>query len=207
MAQKLNLWLWDMLLQGREFRNKTNENWQKIMGWSGELTDGLAELEKAITDTEMNCKTYTNQEIKKEANTREAVDRSTNTRIDNLIAGQDQLSEVVDARVDVHGNTYTVLKQRLDTEQLAAEAKSTIRFSLDTILAQDLQDIGLFHDKTLSDVQSAVLLNVSSSDTQADIKLQNVSETSYTPELDGLIFAKLGSGERFQFGQIGEVTA
>ncbi|MBC1676200.1 alpha-amylase, partial [Listeria welshimeri] len=28
---KLDLWLWDMLLQGREFRNKTNANWTKIM--------------------------------------------------------------------------------------------------------------------------------------------------------------------------------
>ncbi|WP_239255436.1 alpha-amylase [Listeria ilorinensis] len=206
MPKKINLWLWDMLLQGREFRNKTNENWQKIMDWSGELTDGLAKLEKAIADTEANCKTYTNQEIKKEANTREAVDRSTNARIDNLIAGQDQPSENIDARVDAHGKSYPVLKQRLDAEQLAAESKSTIRFNLDTILAQDLQDIGLFHDKTLSDVQSAILMNVSSTDEQADIKLQNVSETGYTSELDGLIFAKLGPGERFQYSLIGEVA-
>ncbi len=29
---KLDLWKWEMLLQGREFRNKTNDNWQKING-------------------------------------------------------------------------------------------------------------------------------------------------------------------------------
>lgn len=41
---KLDLWKWEMLLQGREFRNKTNDNWQKLMDWSDFISTGLSAI-------------------------------------------------------------------------------------------------------------------------------------------------------------------
>lgn len=84
---KLDLWKWEMLLQGREFRNKTNDNWQKLMDWSDFISTGLSAIYVYVNkaDATLNNKIDT-------------VDKAVNARVNELISGTEQLSEVVDAR-------------------------------------------------------------------------------------------------------------
>ncbi|HCA4120807.1 TPA: alpha-amylase, partial [Listeria monocytogenes] len=80
-----DLWKWEMLLQGREFRNKTNDNWQKLMDWSDFISTGLSAIYVYVNkaDATLNNKIDT-------------VDKAVNARVNELISGTEQLSEVVD---------------------------------------------------------------------------------------------------------------
>ncbi|MBC1716664.1 alpha-amylase, partial [Listeria welshimeri] len=92
---KLDLWKWEMLLQGREFRNKTNENWQRLMEWSSFISTGLDEIYVYVNraDSGLNKKIDT-------------IDKAVNARINELISGNQQPDEVVDSRSDAHGVRY-----------------------------------------------------------------------------------------------------
>ncbi|WP_181249404.1 alpha-amylase [Listeria seeligeri] len=188
---KLDLWLWDMLLQGREFRNKTNENWTKLMNWSGSISDGLDTIYLYVNkhDGELNKKIV-------------EVEKVVNARVDELLLGNTELSEVVDARVDAHGITATVLSDRLNREQRIFEQKSSVHFDLTTITQMDSQDIGILLSKTISDVPTVCFLNVSSTNGEAQIQLEKIGETIFSEELSALIFAKIGEGERYQILEV-----
>ncbi|EPM8061969.1 hypothetical protein ACTRF2_001108 [Listeria monocytogenes] len=45
---KLKLWLWDMVLQGRDFRNKTNDNWNAIMKYVDETEEQNRQLNERM---------------------------------------------------------------------------------------------------------------------------------------------------------------
>ncbi|HAC0644789.1 TPA_asm: alpha-amylase [Listeria monocytogenes] len=189
---KLDLWKWEMLLQGREFRNKTNDNWQKLMDWSDFISTGL----KAIY-------VYVNKADATLNNKIDIVDRAVNARVNELISGTEQLSEVVDARSDAFGARYPVLRERLNQEQLNFSKKSTIQFDASAIISMEKQDIGLLTSKKISEAQTVCFLNISSLDEDADIILEKTGETSFSESLTSLVFAKIGMNERYQMKPVG----
>lgn len=72
---------------------------------------------------EQNSLNHNTQIIDENINSLQQDTNNLNTRLDNLILNSgDSSAEVVDARVDSDGKTYTTLKERLDTE--TSELKS-----------------------------------------------------------------------------------
>lgn len=189
---KLDLWKWEMLLQGREFRNKTNDNWQKLMDWSNFISTGIDTIYTYVNkaDATLNAKI-------------ETVDKAVNARVNELISGTEQLSEVVDARADAFGTRYPVLRERLNQEQQIFNKKSTAHFDVDNVLGMDKQDIGLLTSKSITEAQTVCFLNISSFNENADIVLEKTSETSFSESLTSLVFAKLGTNERYQMESTG----
>ncbi|MBC1969666.1 alpha-amylase [Listeria marthii] len=189
---KLDLWKWEMLLQGREFRNKTNDNWQKLMDWSSFISTGLNEIYVYVNKADA----ILNKKI-------DTVDKAVNARVNELISGSEQLSEVVDSRVDAEGTRYPVLRERLNQEQLVFSNKSTVQFDVENIINMQKQDIGLLTSKTISEAQTVCFSNVSSFNEGADIVLEKTGETSFSEKLTSLVFAKIGTNERYQMESIG----
>ncbi|CAC95405.1 alpha-amylase [Listeria innocua] len=189
---KLDLWKWEMLLQGREFRNKTNDNWQKLMDWSNFISTGIDTIYTYVNkaDATLNAKI-------------ETVDKAVNARVNELISGTEQLSEVVDARADAFGTRYPVLRERLNQEQQIFNKKSTAHFDVDNVIGMDKQDIGLLTSKSITEAQTVCFLNISSFNENADIVLEKTSETSFSESLTSLVFAKLGTNERYQMESTG----
>ncbi|ENJ8716347.1 alpha-amylase [Listeria innocua] len=189
---KLDLWKWEMLLQGREFRNKTNDNWQKLMDWSNFISTGIDTIYTYVNkaDATLNAKI-------------ETVDKAVNARVNELISGTEQLSEVVDARADAFGTRYPVLRERLNQEQQIFNKKSTAHFDVDNVIGMDKQDIGLLTSKSITEAQTVFFLNISSFNENADIVLEKTSETSFSESLTSLVFAKLGTNERYQMESTG----
>ncbi|EMX4399035.1 alpha-amylase [Listeria innocua] len=189
---KLDLWKWEMLLQGREFRNKTNDNWQKLMDWSNFISTGIDTIYTYVNkaDATLNAKI-------------ETVDKAVNARVNELISGTEQLSEVVDARSDAFGTRYPVLRERLNQEQQIFNKKSTAHFDVDNVIGMDKQDIGLLTSKSITEAQTVCFLNISSFNENADIVLEKTSETSFSESLTSLVFAKLGTNERYQMESTG----
>ncbi|MBC1443697.1 alpha-amylase [Listeria seeligeri] len=188
---KLDLWKWEMLLQGREFRNKTNDNWQKLMDWSSFISTGLDAIYVYINRADASL----NQKIN-------TVDKAVNARINELINGAVQLDEVVDARTDALGESYPVLRARLNKEQVTYSKKSTIQFGVDSIISMQEQDIGLLTSKSITEAQTVCFLNMSSFDEQADIILEQIAETSFSGKLTSIVFARIGTNERYQMEQL-----
>ncbi|MDT0017390.1 alpha-amylase [Listeria swaminathanii] len=188
---KLDLWKWEMLLQGREFRNKTNDNWQKLMDWSSFISTGLNEIYVYVNKAD----SILNKKI-------DTVDKAVNARVNELISGSEQLSEVVDSRVDAEGTRYPVLRERLNQEQLIFSNKSTVQFDVKNIINMQKQDIGLLTSKTISEAQTVCFSNVSSFNEDADIVLEKIGETSFSEKLTSLVFAKIGTNERYQMESI-----
>ncbi|MDT0091929.1 alpha-amylase [Listeria marthii] len=189
---KLDLWKWEMLLQGREFRNKTNDNWQKLIDWSSFISTGLNEIYVYVNKAD----SILNKKI-------DTVDKAVNARVNELISGSEQLSEVVDSRVDAEGTRYPVLRERLNQEQLIFSNKSTVQFDVENIINMQKQDIGLLTSKTISEAQTVCFSNVSSFNEGADIVLEKTGETSFSEKLTSLVFAKIGTNERYQMESIG----
>ncbi|EHF3674235.1 alpha-amylase [Listeria innocua] len=189
---KLDLWKWEMLLQGREFRNKTNDNWQKLMDWSNFISTGIDTIYTYVNkaDATLNAKI-------------ETVDKAVNARVNELISGTEQLSEVVDARADAFGTRNPVLRERLNQEQQIFNKKSTAHFDVDNVIGMDKQDIGLLTSKSITEAQTVCFLNISSFNENADIVLEKTSETSFSESLTSLVFAKLGTNERYQMESTG----
>ncbi|ECJ9436744.1 alpha-amylase [Listeria innocua] len=189
---KLDLWKWEMLLQGREFRNKTNDNWQKLMDWSNFISTGIDTIYTYVNkaDATLNAKI-------------ETVDKAVNARVNELISGTEQLSEVVDARADAFGTRYPVLRERLNQEQQIFNKNSTAHFDVDNVIGMDKQDIGLLTSKSITEAQTVCFLNISSFNENADIVLEKTSETSFSESLTSLVFAKLGTNERYQMESTG----
>ena len=76
-----------------------------------------------IIDENINSLQQDTQIIDENINSLQQDTNNLNTRLDNLILNSgDIFAEVVDARVDSDGKTYTTLKERLDTEH--SELKS-----------------------------------------------------------------------------------
>ncbi|EAE6578223.1 hypothetical protein BBP99_10320 [Listeria monocytogenes] len=133
----------------------------------------------------------------------EANKQQINSRLDNLIGGIEQPSEIVDARQDLEGQVHSVLIGRLNSDAKKAKNKSTNHFKIQEILKMDVQDLGVLNLKQVSDIQTACLLNVSSEGIQTPIQLEKLKEVTYSPALDGLIFASMGLGERYSYSRIG----
>ncbi|MDT0000692.1 alpha-amylase [Listeria cossartiae subsp. cayugensis] len=189
---KLDLWKWEMLLQGREFRNKTNDNWQKLIDWSSFISTGLNEIYVYVNKAD----SILNKKI-------DTVDKAVNARVNELISGSEQLSEVVDSRVDAEGTRYPVLRERLNQEQLIFSNKSTVQFDVENIINMQKQDIGLLTSKIISEAQTVCFSNVSSFNEGADIVLEKTGETSFSEKLTSLVFVKIGANERYQMESIG----
>ncbi|EFR92233.1 conserved hypothetical protein [Listeria innocua FSL S4-378] len=67
----------------------------------------------------------------------------------------------------------------------------------------DKQDIGLLTSKSITEAQTVCFLNISSFNENADIVLEKTSETSFSESLTSLVFAKLGTNERYQMESTG----
>lgn len=110
---------------------------------------------------------------------------------------------MVDARSDAFGARYPVLRERLNQEQLNFSKKSTIQFDASTIISMEKQDIGSLTSKKISEAQTVCFLNISSLDEEADIVLEKTGETSFSENLTSLVFAKIGTNERYQMEPVG----
>lgn len=162
------------------------------MDWSNFISTGIDTIYTYVNkaDATLNAKI-------------ETVDKAVNARVNELISGTEQLSEVVDARADAFGTRYPVLRERLNQEQQIFNKKSTAHFDVDNVIGMDKQDIGLLTSKSITEAQTVCFLNISSFNENADIVLEKTSETSFSESLTSLVFAKLGTNERYQMESTG----
>ncbi|MCB2585229.1 alpha-amylase, partial [Listeria monocytogenes] len=76
-------------------------------------------------------------------------------------------------------------------------------FDASTIISMEKQDIGLLTSKKISEAQTVCFLNISSLDEEQDIVLEKTGETSFSENLTRLVFAKIGTNERYQMEPVG----
>ncbi|EAD9138890.1 hypothetical protein AB924_08230 [Listeria monocytogenes] len=129
-----------------------------------------------------------------------------NTRLDNLISGIEQPSEVVDARQDYAGNVHPVLSARLHEEAKLAKQKSTLRFSKDAILQMESHDVGILLYKQVSETQTVCFSNISSEGNSALLTLTVIKEIPHQASLQGLVFSRIGENERYGYRSVGVVS-
>lgn len=101
--------LWEQLIQGRDLRNATNDNWKKI-----DFT--LKEVQLQLDDDSLKI------ELENMRNELLAL-------ISQLViegGGEDSSIEVRLARTNMYGKIYDLLSERLNADQKVAAAKSTI---------------------------------------------------------------------------------
>ncbi|MBL2068788.1 hypothetical protein ELI68_29900, partial [Klebsiella pneumoniae] len=93
---------WGNTAQDRTFRNKTNDNWDKLERTHNNIEE---KSEQASSDSTVAKK------LAKEAN---QLSQSVQTQLDTVIISGDSGPEAAQARVDVNGNLHQSLKGRLD---------------------------------------------------------------------------------------------
>lgn len=101
--------LWEQLLQGRDLRNATNDNWKKI-------DFALKEVQLQLDDDSLK------NELENMRNELLAL-------ISQLViegGGDDSSIEVRLARTDMYGKIYNLLSERLNADQKIAASKSRI---------------------------------------------------------------------------------
>lgn len=101
--------LWEQLLQGRDLRNATNDNWKKI-------DFALKEVQLQLDDDSLK------NELENMRNELLAL-------ISQLViegGGDDSKIEVRLARTDMYGKIYNLLSERLNADQKIAASKSRI---------------------------------------------------------------------------------
>ncbi|KRN62104.1 hypothetical protein [Carnobacterium maltaromaticum] len=108
-TQNIYLELWEQLLQGRDLRNATNDNWKKIDYLLGNVQEQLDD------DT-----------LKKELNNLRNELLGLISQIVIEGGGEDSSVEVRLARTDIYGKIYDLLGDRLNADQKVAAAKSRI---------------------------------------------------------------------------------
>lgn len=108
----LNLKTWANTAQDRNFRNDTNENWDKIQRTYNSLEADNTNVKQDVYDT----KNQVERALKKseEANT---ISKSVQEQIDEIVVKGDSSVEAAQARVDADGKTFGSLKERIDAEQ------------------------------------------------------------------------------------------
>ncbi|MGM1896915.1 glycosyl hydrolase family 28-related protein [Bacillus cereus group sp. BceL078] len=98
----IELYRWGNTAQDRTFRNKTNDNWDKLERTYNNIEE---KSEQASSDSTVAKK------LAKEAN---QLSQSVQTQLDTVIISGDSGPEAAQARVDVNGNLHQSLKGRLD---------------------------------------------------------------------------------------------
>lgn len=102
----IELYRWPNTSQDRNFRNRTNDNWDKL-----ERThNGIEKIsEQAITDSAIA------KEKSIEAND---LSHSVQNQLDEIVVNGDSSVEAAQARIDNKGIQHATLKDRIDAEQL-----------------------------------------------------------------------------------------
>lgn len=203
---KLNRWT--TLLQGRDFRNATNANWDMLENLASELYLEIKKVLGIIDEKEAALYRYVitednrlQERMKSEddairnlmADNKEELeiglqnlDTEVNSRVDNLIASKPQLSEVIDARTDKDGKVYTVLRERLTALQMGVESKLQIFHSIDDIPKMKESDWLIYESSVINDIRTFVNLD------RERYPLTFVKEVATTPPRSAMIFGMLG---------------
>ncbi|MBC1937193.1 hypothetical protein HCA69_12500 [Listeria grandensis] len=206
---KLNRWT--DLLQGRTFRNITNENWDMLEKFASDYYLKIQEILGVINDKEAALYRYVINEDNKVRETMKAEDEAlrglitdsaerlqgeivdlgvqVNNRVDNLINSVPQPSEVVDARTDSKGFAHPSLRAHLVAMETTIDSKLQVFYSLDDVPRMRTKDWLLLQSGVVSDIQSFIYLNA------VNFPLTFVKEVA-TPALDGgsVIIGNLGDG-------------
>ncbi|EMG27083.1 hypothetical protein X560_0374 [Listeria fleischmannii 1991] len=193
----LDLWLWGMPLQNYEFHEKTNENWRKIMAYAAGQAHELEAL-YAYMDQLMATEAYLREQGDHELDTKyQAEIEALKTRIDQLILESGNTdTEVVDARLDVHGFLYTVLKDRMDAEQLQMERKSTLYFSEAGLADMKEQDLVYLPVGEGVDTPEAWFIL---DEANSDVVMEETDFSSAVPGVPGtFVMTNFGPDKRFQ---------
>lgn len=192
----IELELWDDALQDLGFKEKTNRNWLKIMDFANGQGDAEAALYAYIDQVIVAESYYRAQGDEALANRMQRELEALQSRIDNMILSSgDSSTEVSDARVDADGFIYTVLKERMDSEQRKAEAKSTLFFEKKGLQLMKKQDLTFYPLQLENDeIEEWLILD----EQKSTLKME---ETTFATEVKGLpgslILANFGIGKRF----------
>ncbi|MBC1919427.1 hypothetical protein HCJ46_11805 [Listeria booriae] len=203
---KLNRWT--TLLQGRDFRNATNANWDML---EKEAADLYLEIKKALGIIDEKEAALYRYIITEDNQLRERMkseddalrnligdnkeeleiglqhlDTELNNRVDNLIKSTPQPSEIVDARTDKDGKVYTVLRERLTALQTNAESKLQIFHTIDDISKMKENDWLMYESSIINDIRTFVNLD------RERYPLTVVKEVATTPPRSAMIFGTLG---------------
>ncbi|MGH0635185.1 SGNH/GDSL hydrolase family protein [Bacillus pacificus] len=112
---KLNRWgnTWN----DRNFRNGTNDNWDRIEYHHNSLEN---KLDKGIAESTTNANIAKNQ-----AEAANILATNLKKQVDELVKDGDSSVEAAQARVDIDGESSSTLQERLNTEQFRNEAAKT----------------------------------------------------------------------------------
>ena len=93
-----------------------HDDFMDIIGEQNSLNHNTQIIDENINSLQQDTANL-NTRLDENINSLQQDTANLNTRLDNLILNSDDIfAEVVDARVDSDGKTYTTLKERLDTE-------------------------------------------------------------------------------------------
>lgn len=203
---KLNRWT--TLLQGRDFRNATNANWDMLENLASDLYLEIKKVLGIIDEKEAALYRYIitednqlREQMKSEddglrnliADNKEelqielqSLDSELNNRVDNLIASTPQPSEIVDARTDKDGKVYTVLRERLTALQVGAESKLQVFHSIEDIPKMKTNDWLMYESSIINDIRTFVNLD------SERFPFTFVKEVATIPPRSALVFGNLG---------------
>ncbi len=102
---------WENTAQDRNFRNKTNENWDKLERTHNDIED---KSQKALSES-MLAKDKANSAVEK-ANDSNSLAQNVQKQLDTIVASGDSGPEAAQARVGANGEEHDSLKSRLDAE-------------------------------------------------------------------------------------------
>ncbi|MBC1272693.1 immunoglobulin-like domain-containing protein [Listeria booriae] len=176
---KLNRWT--DLLQGRTFRNITNENWDILEKFASDYYLEIQRILGIINDKEATLYRYVIAEDNKVREKMKAEDDAlrglitdsvehlegeitdlgvqVNNRVDNLINSTPQPSEVVDARTDSKGFAHPSLRAHLVAMETTIDSKLQVFYSLDEVPKMRMKDWLLLQSGVVNDVQNFIYLN------------------------------------------------
>ncbi|MBC1491951.1 hypothetical protein HB884_07815 [Listeria booriae] len=203
---KLNRWT--TLLQGRDFRNATNANWDMLEKEAADLYLEIKKVLGIIDEKEAELYRYIitednqlRERMKSEDDALrnligdnkeeleiglQHLDTELNNRVDNLIKSTPQPSEIMDARTDKDGKVYTVLRERLTALQIDAESKLRVFHSIDDIPKMKTNDWLMYESGAINDIQTFVNLDGDR------YPLTFVKEVVAIPPRSALVFGNLG---------------
>lgn len=192
----LELELWDNPLQDLSFKERTNKNWLKIMEYANGQGDANAALYAYIDQVITAESFYRSQGDETLANRMQSEFNALKMRIDSIILNSGSSdAEVSDARVDVDGFLYSVLKERLDSEQQKAESKSTLFFEKNGLQLMKKQDLTFYPIRLENDeIEEWLILD----EQKSILKMEEITLATEVKGLPGsLVLANFGLGKRF----------